>query len=104
MVPQHVMCYPMVLKNIRRQAFKTKGKKSETVKEVRRAEDIMTNLTRHIERVTKDHNYIGAMNEFKKEIQNFPFQDLHRFGILKTELKEMLIASGKETSDFMPCS
>ena len=27
MIPQHVMCYPMVLKNIRRQAFKTKGKK-----------------------------------------------------------------------------
>ena len=42
------------------------------------------------------------MNELKKGIQNFPFWDLHRFGILKTELNEMLMATGKETSDFMP--
>ena len=32
------------------------------------------------------------MNELKKEIQNFPFRDLHRFGILKMELSEMLMA------------
>ena len=42
------------------------------------------------------------MNELKKEIQNFSFRDLHRFGILKTELKEMLMATGNETSDFKP--
>ena len=102
MIPQHVMRYHMVLENIKKQASKAKGKKTEIQKEAKRAEEIMKNMTTHMDRVSRDYKYIEAMKEFKREIQNFPFQDLHRFGILKTELKEMLMATGIETSDFKP--
>ena len=102
MIPQHVMRYHMVIENIQKQASKAKGKRTDVEKEARRATNIMKNMTQHMDRVSKDYRYIIAMDEFKREIQSFPFLDLHRFGLLKNELKEMMMAAGDAPSVFKP--
>ena len=102
MIPQHVMRYHMVIENIQKQASRAKGKRTDVEKEARRATNIMKNMTQHMDRVSKDYRYIIAMDEFKREIQSFPFLDLHRFGLLKTELKEMMMATGDAPSVFKP--
>ena len=102
MIPQHVMRYHMVIENIQKQASKAKGKRTDVEKEARRATNIMKNVTQHMDRVSRDYKYIIAMEELKRSIQNFPFKDLHRFGLLKTELTQMMMATGDATSDFKP--
>jgi len=92
MIPQHVMRYHMVIESIEKQA--RKAKKTDVEREARRACKIMKNMTSHTDRVSKDYKYITAMEEFKGEIKNLPFDTLHRFGVLKRELNNVKMSTG----------
>ena len=98
MVPQHVMRYHMILSEVQRKAFK--AEKTEVAKEVERAQRIMLNLTKHIEKVSNDYKYIQAMKEFRKEIKNLVIDDLHRFGVLQCEKKDVLLSHGDKRHSF----
>ena len=100
MVPQHVMRYHMILSEIQKQAFK--AQKTEVAKEAERAQQIMSSLTQHIERVSTDHKYIQAMKEFRKEIRNLKIDDLHRFGVLQCEKQYVLLSHGQSKLLFQP--
>ena len=93
MIPSYVMRWPVVLEAIAKQALKENKKDIE--REARRAKDIMEDMLKHMEQVTKDVQYITAMESFKKEIREFPPKaDLHQFGILKKTLDSILFTTG----------
>ena len=98
MVPQHVMRYHMILSEVQKQAFK--AEKIEVAKEAERAQQIMSNVTQHIERVSNDHKYIQAMKELRKEIKNLAIDDLHVFGVLQCEKQDVLLSHGQSKLSF----
>ena len=104
MLPQHVMRYHMVIENIQKQAAKgMRSRRTDVEREARRATDIMKNMTQHMGRVSKDYRYIIAMEEFQKEIYDFPYNSMPRmFGLLKTELKDIMLSQGSEIGPFKP--
>ena len=101
MLPQHVMRYHMVIGNIQKQASKS-SRKTDIEREARRAANIMKNMTQHMDQVSRDYKYISAMEEFQKEIYDLPYSNLHMFGNLNAELRDVMLSQDGEMGPFKP--
>ena len=101
MIPQHVMRYHLVIEAIQKQA--SKAKRTEVEQEARRAHKTMRNLGKHMEQVTNDYRYIKAMEILATEIVGLERSDLHKYGTLQSELKDVLMATGQDTGNFNRC-
>ena len=101
MIPQHFMRYHMLIDEVARKAQNAAKPEIET--EARKAHRIMLNLTQHIDRVSKDFNYIEAMSQLKQEIRNVPHENLHKFGLLQRELVDVKMSvSNEDARSFQP--
>ena len=87
MIPQHIMRYPMMLGSIQKHADRSKRKDPEN--ETKNANEVMKNIVAHIDRYSNDHNYIETLRVIQDEVKDVPVQNLHDFGILKHELKNI---------------